>query len=91
MLHRNTSSRRRSAALHCVWILAGGLAAERAWAQQSAAAQPVFVDGLAQVVEAFEDPSEWIQHDLWVETEFDTDLMPDLFQHWPYVAPENCA
>ena len=36
-------------------------------------AQPVFKDGEAQIVEAFEDPDLWIRHDLWVETEFDTD------------------
>jgi X-Pro dipeptidyl-peptidase len=34
---------------------------------------PVFRDGQAQVVPAFEDPSDWIRHELWVETEFDTD------------------
>ncbi|MEX1023770.1 MAG: Xaa-Pro dipeptidyl-peptidase [Planctomycetota bacterium] len=36
-------------------------------------AVPVFEDGRAQVVEAFRDPAAWIQHDLWVETEFDSD------------------
>ncbi len=36
-------------------------------------AVPVFVDGEAQVVPAFNDPETWIRHDLWVETEFDTD------------------
>ena len=30
-------------------------------------------DGMAQVVPAFEDPDLWIRHDLWVETEFDSD------------------
>lgn len=34
---------------------------------------PVFKDGEAQVVEGFSDPKEWIQHDLFVETEFDSD------------------
>ncbi len=34
---------------------------------------PVFEDGEAQIVEAFSDPKKWIRHDLWVETEFDTD------------------
>lgn len=37
------------------------------------AAGPVFRDGQAQVVPAFADPSTWIRHDLWVETEFDSD------------------
>lgn len=36
-------------------------------------AVPVFLNGEAQVVEAFSDPDKWIRHDLWVETDFDTD------------------
>lgn len=36
-------------------------------------AVPVFKDGEAQVIEAFDTPEKWIRHDLWVETEFDTD------------------
>ena len=35
--------------------------------------KPVFKNGEAQIVEAFSDPNKWIRHDLWVETEFDTD------------------
>jgi X-Pro dipeptidyl-peptidase len=42
-----------------------------ATAQQPA--RPVFEDGQAQVVPAFADSMQWIRHDLWVETEFDTD------------------
>jgi X-Pro dipeptidyl-peptidase len=42
-------------------------------AQEAESAGPVFVDGQAQSVEAFEDRDQWIQHDLWVETEFDSD------------------
>ncbi|WP_347175158.1 Xaa-Pro dipeptidyl-peptidase [Polaribacter uvawellassae] len=34
---------------------------------------PVFKDGEAQIVEAFKDPKDWLRHDLWVETEFDSD------------------
>ena len=34
---------------------------------------PVFADGQAQVVEGFSDPDSWVQHDLWVETDFDSD------------------
>ncbi|MBK8980185.1 MAG: Xaa-Pro dipeptidyl-peptidase [Planctomycetes bacterium] len=34
---------------------------------------PRFVDGQAQIVDGFRNPSEWIQHDLWVETGFDSD------------------
>ncbi|MCG8373507.1 MAG: Xaa-Pro dipeptidyl-peptidase, partial [Balneolales bacterium] len=36
-------------------------------------AVPVFENGLAQVVPEFDTPEEWIRHDLWVETEFNTD------------------
>ena len=36
-------------------------------------AVPVFKDGEAQVVPAFEDSDYWIRHDLWVQTEFDSD------------------
>jgi X-Pro dipeptidyl-peptidase len=36
-------------------------------------AVPVFKDGEAQIVAAFEDDSQWIRHDLWVETTFDSD------------------
>ncbi len=35
--------------------------------------KPIFKDGEAQIVPEFEDASKWIRHDLWVETEFDTD------------------
>lgn len=34
---------------------------------------PLIVDGKAQVITEFSDPENWIRHDLWVETEFDTD------------------
>jgi X-Pro dipeptidyl-peptidase len=36
-------------------------------------AKPIFKDGEAQIVEAFNDASKWIRHDLWVETTFDSD------------------
>lgn len=34
---------------------------------------PIFKDGEAQEVEAFNTPEKWIRHDLFVETTFDTD------------------
>jgi X-Pro dipeptidyl-peptidase len=34
---------------------------------------PVIVNGEAQKIPAFENAEEWIRHDLWVETEFDSD------------------
>jgi X-Pro dipeptidyl-peptidase len=36
-------------------------------------AKPVFENGEAQIVPAFDNPDTWIRHDLWVETEFDSD------------------
>ena len=36
-------------------------------------ARPVFVDGQAQIVPAFQDAAQWIRQTLWVETEFDSD------------------
>lgn len=47
------------------WLALSGLYAQSV---------PVFEDGQAQVVAAYEDPESWIRHDLWVETEFDTDM-----------------
>ena len=34
---------------------------------------PIFENGEAQIVPGFKDPKEWIRHDLFVETEFDSD------------------
>lgn len=34
---------------------------------------PVILNGEAQKIQAFENPDKWIKHDLWVETEFDSD------------------
>ncbi len=42
-------------------------------AQTAVKAGPIFKDGEAQIVPAFEDDSKWIREDLWVETGFDTD------------------
>lgn len=42
-----------------------------AFAQEKA--KPVFVDGQAQIVPAFNTPNEWIRERLWVECEFDSD------------------
>ncbi|TYC17070.1 Xaa-Pro dipeptidyl-peptidase [Bizionia gelidisalsuginis] len=35
--------------------------------------KPVFQDGEAQIVKAFSSPKDWIRHDLWVETNTNTD------------------
>lgn len=36
-------------------------------------AKPIIKNGEAQIVDAFNNPDDWIRHDLWVETSFDTD------------------
>jgi X-Pro dipeptidyl-peptidase len=52
-----------------VWCALNTAAAQQA-AQKTG---PVFANGEAQIVPEFSDPEKWIVHDLWVETEFDTD------------------
>ena len=49
------------------------LSATAVSAQKAEPTLPVFEDGQAQVVPGFDDPSKWIQYDLWVETGFDSD------------------
>ena len=50
----------------------GGPTAEQQ-PQPPASARPVFTDGQAQIVPAFQDSATWIRQKLWVETEFDSD------------------
>src|SRR5262249_45115098 len=60
--------------LAALWAGGAALAQEGSASQPSSAAEkarPVFADGQAQVVAAF--TRDWIQHWLWVETEFDSD------------------
>ena len=49
------------------------LTAALSYGQQQTITVPVIEDGQAQTIPEFEDPENWIRHDLWVETEFDTD------------------
>ena len=60
---------------HTLYLLATLLlsAGSSILAQPKEKAQPIFENGEAQVVEAFSNPDEWIRHDLFVETIFDTD------------------
>ncbi|MCS7469727.1 Xaa-Pro dipeptidyl-peptidase [Stieleria sp. ICT_E10.1] len=66
------TSRLTRTALACISLVTC-LAAGRSIATAEEPAKPVFKDGEAQVVKAFEDSDYWIRHDLWVETEFDSD------------------
>ena len=47
--------------------------AQKAVKENATQSVPVFEHGEAQIVPAFSDADKWIRHDLWVETEFDTD------------------
>ncbi len=58
--------------LHLFFIVLLGLFSLISVAQTDKA-QPVFENGEAQIVPAFDTPDTWIRHDLWVETSFDTD------------------
>jgi X-Pro dipeptidyl-peptidase len=49
------------------------LPVNRALAQPAPRAVPTFVNGMAQIVPAFQDSSTWIRQELWVETSFDSD------------------
>jgi len=42
-------------------------------AQTGTLTVPLIEDGQAQIIPEFENSENWIRHDLWVETEFDTD------------------
>jgi len=82
MLHLSSLS--RTALLSPILLVhpASGQAVERAL--------PVFADGQAQVVPAFNDPRRWIRHDLWVVTEFDSDQDGELDRvHVDVTRPEQ--
>jgi len=58
-------------------LLAAALALLVAGGQTVAADEaltvPIVKDGKTQIIPEFKDPDLWIRHDLWVESEFDTD------------------
>lgn len=49
------------------------LVATNTAAQQASKASPVFLNGMSQIVPAFQDSSAWIREELWVETSLDSD------------------
>lgn len=55
----------------CALIISQSVAQEKNATETKA--KPVFKDGEAQIVPAFDTPDKWLRHDLWVETTFDTD------------------
>jgi X-Pro dipeptidyl-peptidase len=60
---------------HCILFsfLAILITAAAAQPDEANKAVPVIKDGETQIVPDFNDPDLWIRHDLWVETEFDSD------------------
>ncbi len=54
-----------------IFILSFLITATNAQAQEKSV--PIFENGEAQIIPAFQDSSKWVRHDLWVEAEFDTD------------------
>ncbi|WP_373070101.1 Xaa-Pro dipeptidyl-peptidase [Gemmatimonas sp.] len=62
------------ACLRAPVALVAVLVARAALAQPPAkTVAPVFVNGMTQVVPEWRDSTTWIRHDLWVETDFDSD------------------
>jgi X-Pro dipeptidyl-peptidase len=72
MLHLRRSARAFTA-VAAIAFCGLGPGPALAQATQGAKAAPVFVNGMAQVVPAFQDSSQWIRQELWVETNFDSD------------------
>ena len=63
----------RSSALAVLCVAVLGSPRTGAQSAPGQGARPVFVDGQAQIVPAFEDQALWIRQTLFVETEFDSD------------------
>jgi X-Pro dipeptidyl-peptidase len=61
------------AAISSLLIPSPGSAQGGADAGGRGSTEPVFVEGQAQIVPAFQDADRWIREELWVETEFDSD------------------
>jgi X-Pro dipeptidyl-peptidase len=65
--------RRLSHCIHFSFLAVLITAAAAAQPDETNKAVPVIKDGETQIVPDFSDPDLWIRHDLWVETEFDSD------------------
>lgn len=74
-MRSSSSPRPRLACTICAVLLVATAAAASTLHAQilQTSTLPVFKDGQAQVVEGFNNRKKWIQYDLWVETEFDSD------------------
>lgn len=70
---RRTPGIGRVATLTLLTLFASAPAMAQEPRAQRAAAGPIFENGQAQIVPAFQDSTQWIRHDLWVETDFDSD------------------
>lgn len=65
--------RHQQSVLVCAGVLALSFTSICVGAEGEKPAVPVIKDGETQIVTEFKDPDYWIRHDLWVETEFDSD------------------
>ena len=71
---RMTDRVRYRQSLHVyIGVLTLLLAGDCAESQGEELTVPVVVDGETQIVPELKRPDQWIRHDLWVETEFDSD------------------
>ena len=60
--------------IHTIVVISFVCVYQNAWAQDSTElTAPVVENGMTQVIEELTNPETWIRHDLWVETEFDSD------------------
>jgi len=67
------SNLRYHQSVHVVIGILALLAGKGAEAYAKALTVPLIVNGQTKVIPEFKDPDLWIRHDLWVETEFDSD------------------
>lgn len=70
----NQRLKKRFSIIACFFVLTCvGISGGQQGAEDTEPAIPVIKDGETQIVKRFEDPDMWIRHDLWVQTEFDSD------------------
>jgi X-Pro dipeptidyl-peptidase len=72
-LRHSTAALRAVAAIPVFMLATASARGQGGGPQSTAKAAPVFANGMAQVVPAFSDSSQWIRQELWVETNFDSD------------------
>ena len=61
------------ALITCIFLIEAPAREKQRGASDPGTYIPIIVDGQTQINPSFKDPDLWIRHDLWVETEFDSD------------------